>query len=290
MSEYAAETTPKRHPISAAWPDMTPEDFQSLRDSITDGGQREPVVLLDGEVLDGWQRLQACIAECIEPRFEVFSGGDPIAYVRDKHTRRPLGLTQRLVATALMNRWKPAHRPNNSAPSAELTSAQMARMAGASVRSAEQVKEAITHGVPEVVEAMKGGDLSAKRAAEIVKLPKDEQAEAITKPAPKPKAAKAKAKAKAEVPPPADDALRAEVAELRDKLAELASSLEETIADNDLMARVFDADDKVAAAIAEAKKLREMNRVLEERIRGLMNEKNEAIRAAKSWQRKAEGK
>jgi len=73
-----------------------------------------------------------------------------------------------------------------------------------------------------------------------------------------------------------------------DRLAELEANLKELIADNESMARAFEAGDQVAAALDEAKRFREQNRILEERIRGLMNEKNEAIRAAKSWKRKAE--
>ena len=75
----------KRHELSAAWPDMSEEDFQSLRDSIYEHGLREPIVLLDGEILDGWQRYSACIAEGMPPRFEEFQGDDPVDYVRDKH-------------------------------------------------------------------------------------------------------------------------------------------------------------------------------------------------------------
>lgn len=80
----------------------------------------------------------------------------------------------------------------------------------------------------------------------------------------------------------------AEVDSLREQIAELTTNLKETLADNESMARVFEADDKVKAALAEAKRYRELNRILEERIAGLMNEKNAAIRSAKSWQRKAE--
>lgn len=79
-----------------------------------------------------------------------------------------------------------------------------------------------------------------------------------------------------------------EAEELRDQLSEISRNLQDTIADNESMARVFEADDKLAAAIDEAKRYREQNRILEDRVRGLMNEKNEAIRLAKSWQRKCE--
>lgn len=52
--------------------------------------------------------------------------------------------------------------------------------------------------------------------------------------------------------------------------------------------RIADADDKLSTALAEVKRLTALNAVLQSRVDGLMAEKNEAIRAAKSWQRKFE--
>lgn len=80
--------------------------------------------------------------------------------------------------------------------------------------------------------------------------------------------------------------LEAEIVTLREQVSELSAQAAETLADNESMAKVFEADDKVAAALAEAKKYREMNRLLEERIRGLQGEKNEAVRMVKSYKAK----
>lgn len=99
-------------------------------------------------------------------------------------------------------------------------------------------------------------------------------------------AMKGKVKREPEPKPAPVDA--GEVQSLREQIDELIANLREATEDNESMARVFEADDKVKAALAEAKRYRELNRILEERIAGLMNEKNAAIRAAKSWQRKAE--
>lgn len=63
----------------------------------------------------------------------------------------------------------------------------------------------------------------------------------------------------------------------RDQEEELAS-----------LRRIADSDDKLKAAMDEARRFREENRILKERINSLMNEKLAAVRAAKSWQRKAE--
>ncbi|NMG46577.1 hypothetical protein GO613_00440 [Azoarcus communis] len=82
--------------------------------------------------------------------------------------------------------------------------------------------------------------------------------------------------------------LRAENAELREQLAELASNLEEAIEEIEVLHRVTEADDQIKAALAEARRVTEHNRVLEERIRGLTGESAEAIKLAKSWKRKAQ--
>lgn len=84
------------------------------------------------------------------------------------------------------------------------------------------------------------------------------------------------------------DQLRARVKELEASNAELRANLDETLADNESMAKSFEGDDRLGEALADAKKWRAEVMVLRQRVNGLMNEKNEAVRSAKSWQRKAE--
>lgn len=69
---------------------------------------------------------------------------------------------------------------------------------------------------------------------------------------------------------------------------EIAASQRDDEEELAALRKIAEADDKLAAALAENKQLRAMNRVLNERVNGLMEEKNEAIRSAKSWQRKAQ--
>ena len=76
------------------------------------------------------------------------------------------------------------------------------------------------------------------------------------------------------------------MATLREQLQELRQNNRELIDDNESLGRVFEADDELAAAAAEIKRLNEIVRVQRERIAGLLNEKNEAIRLIKGLQRK----
>lgn len=176
----------ERHPLSAAWPDMADEDFVALKDSISYSGLLEPITLYEGQILDGWHRYVACVATGMEPSFIEFSGSEPVQFVQDKHTRRPLTLTQRLTCIALMHRWRPRGGNQSAGPADCLSSKDIAKAAGGGVRSAEHVKEAITKGAPELVQAMKAGKVGAEKAAAIAKLPQEQQAAAIHQPLPRP--------------------------------------------------------------------------------------------------------
>jgi hypothetical protein len=82
--------------------------------------------------------------------------------------------------------------------------------------------------------------------------------------------------------------LRAKVEALEEWGAANAKTAKELLEENASMQKVFDADDKVKAAMAEAKRYREMNRILEERIRGMQNETLAAKKSAQTWQRRAD--
>lgn len=69
---------------------------------------------------------------------------------------------------------------------------------------------------------------------------------------------------------------------------ELAAQEREEADERAALQRLLDADDKLAHLDAENKKLRALNRVLEERVNGLLAEKSAAVASAKKWQRKCE--
>lgn len=104
-------------------------------------------------------------------------------------------------------------------------------------------------------------------------------------------ASPASSRNKSEKPPLSEvESLRARVNELEDKLYEIGDELSELVKENESLGRVSESSDQISASLAEAKRFREENRVLKERINGLTNEKAEAVRLAKYWKKKAEGK
>lgn len=174
----------ERHFLSAAWGDMPADEFQALVDDIAVHGQRDPIVIFDGAVLDGWHRYQACEQLLRNVKaIELDAEEDPVAWVISKNAkRRSLNAGQRAMAVAECQQWAPEGKPVNSAPGAELrtTTAQMAAQAGVGTRTVEQAKKVITEASPEVKAAVKSGKVSVKQAAEALKK---QPAKQKTKPA-----------------------------------------------------------------------------------------------------------
>jgi hypothetical protein len=102
--------------------------------------------------------------------------------------------------------------------------------------------------------------------------------ESDSTPTPPSAPAKAPAPAKAAAAPlPADEGPTA---------AEIAAAERAAIEEIEALRKIAMTDDKLAAALAESKQLRALNRVLQERNDGLMNEKNELVKRIKALQRK----
>ncbi|MBK7490851.1 MAG: ParB N-terminal domain-containing protein [Nitrosomonas sp.] len=81
-----------------------------------------------------------------------------------------------------------------------------------------------------------------------------------------------------------EESIRAEMDSEFDPVAELETTHKEI----DRLTKVIESDDQLAAAMAENKRLTELCRVLEERMRGFQSSENAAKQAAKMWKNKFE--
>lgn len=87
----------KSHPASEAFPMMDNKRFDELKEDIKNSGLKLPIILFDGMILDGRNRMKACIELGITPKTETFTG-DPWAYVWSLNgTRRDLVAEQRYL-------------------------------------------------------------------------------------------------------------------------------------------------------------------------------------------------
>lgn len=244
----------QQHPLSAAFPAMSEQDFQSLKDSITEIGVQNPITLFEGMVIDGWHRYTAANELGMDCPVVELGDVDPRDFVLAQNkARRHITQAQLAMATTSVYAWRPVGNPalSNSAPGAELkTTKELAVSAGVSERTIEQAKAVQTKAAPEVVEAVKAGEIGLKKAAAIAKLPKEEQAAAIHKPAPK---------AAPEAPP----------APANHELEEAVSTINELAAENDQLrdrvavAAMQGTDEERAMAAETIAELREQIKTLE---------------------------
>jgi len=94
----------KIHPLANLFPRHSGEEITELSQSIKDMGQLQPIMIAteNGEtyLIDGRNRLAACIEAGVEPVIEVFEGDIP-AYIHSVNLRRDHTKGQRAMAYAI---------------------------------------------------------------------------------------------------------------------------------------------------------------------------------------------
>lgn len=172
METYAS------HPLADTLPLLEGAEFDELVQSIKTHGQRDPITLYDGKILDGRNRYRACLAAGVEPIFEVLDpeDGQPpsdemlAAYVYDRNVlRRQLTESQRALAAARLLSY------GNLASNAQ-TFERLAAKADVSPRTVVDAATVAKRGSDNVISLVERGEVSVSRAAAVVrgKIPEDE--------------------------------------------------------------------------------------------------------------------
>jgi hypothetical protein len=76
------------HPLARIFPLLDGKPLEELVADIRANGLREPIVLHEGRILDGRNCYRACREAGVEPHFQIFTGGDPLAYVISLNLKR----------------------------------------------------------------------------------------------------------------------------------------------------------------------------------------------------------
>jgi ParB-like chromosome segregation protein Spo0J len=200
------------HPAAALFPLMKGPEFGLLVEDIDEHGLREPIVMYQGLVLDGRNRLRACELAGVEPRFVEWEGtGSPLAFVLSRNLhRRHLNESQRAMIGArarLMFEEEAAERkrasqyghdsqsntvegagdekPRENTVTANLrspartASADAAELLNVSERSVESASRVLKSGDEQVIAAVASGDVAVSDAAAVANRPKEEQRRAL---------------------------------------------------------------------------------------------------------------
>jgi hypothetical protein len=98
----------KSHPFADLFPMMTAQEQEALAADIAENGQRQPIVLYQGQILDGRNRLLACETAGVDPIFTTHEGDDASALalvISLNAQRRDMSASQRaIVAARIMER------------------------------------------------------------------------------------------------------------------------------------------------------------------------------------------
>lgn len=246
-----------QHPLSAAFPAMSTEDFQALKDSIESIGVQNPITTFEGMVIDGWHRYTAASELGMNCPVVELADVDPRDFVLAQNkARRHVTQAQLAMATTAVYDWKPHGGAMDTQCPSTKSAAELASISGVHPNTIKQAKVVQTKAAPEVIEAVKKGEIGLPKAAKIANLPKEEQAAAISKPV-------------AEIGPKPE--------ELTDDSPTLEELVDELQADNTRLTaeiKALEADDQKAETI-------KWHRMYEHAMRA----QNDALRQAASHQK-----
>jgi ParB-like chromosome segregation protein Spo0J len=167
------------HDLANIFPLLAGDEAKALANDILEHGLREPITLLEGKILDGRNRYNACLDVGVEPRFASYRGDNPAAYVVSLNLkRRHLDESQRAMLAKKLAALEHGQRQTGKFAGVT-TQAKAASMLNVSERSVRTAGSVIDKAVPEIVTAVEKGVISISAAAQFAKQPKEEQSKQI---------------------------------------------------------------------------------------------------------------
>lgn len=189
------------HPLANIFPLIEGDDFEKLVADIREHGLREPITLLNRQILDGRNRYRAAIAAKVLPEsldqltvtqlkhfkhYTPAGGVEPsqeelVAFVLSKNLhRRQLNESQRaMVAANIAN--MAAHRPDEKSANLQTSQDVAAKRLNVSTRSVADAVKVKREAAPELRTAVEQGHIAVSIAAKAVTLPPDDQREIAEK-------------------------------------------------------------------------------------------------------------
>ena len=136
---------PQVHTAALLVRDMSEVEYAVFRDDIAANGLREPIKVLDGEIIDGRHRMRACRETGTPPRFETVETDDPWGYVRSANiARRHLSVAERAMeAASVATRTREDRKEYNTGKSPDVaapTQEEAAKTYNVSERSVRKAK------------------------------------------------------------------------------------------------------------------------------------------------------
>jgi hypothetical protein len=157
------------HPAASLFPLMTDAEIDALAEDMAANGQREPIILFRGQILDGRNRLLACARKGIAPKFHNELPADPYVYAASVNLhRRHLDASQRAMIAAKLATMRKG-RPSENAPQEAFSQTEAAILMQSSRSGVQRAHFVRENGVPALVEAVEQRLVTVATAAEFAK-------------------------------------------------------------------------------------------------------------------------
>ncbi len=148
---------------------MPENELKELAEDIKKNGLLEDITLtLDGSLLDGNSRWDACELAGIEPRTVVYRGADSISFVISKNKyRKHLEIGQLAMVMAKLAGLKRGYHSDSLAEG--ISRKALSEQSGLSYGTIDNARMVLNHGAPNVVAMVEKGEVTVRTAAEAVR-------------------------------------------------------------------------------------------------------------------------
>jgi ParB-like chromosome segregation protein Spo0J len=170
------------HEYASIFPMLPEAELNQLAEDIKTNGLNNPIIKLDGKILDGRNRFAACKIAGIRPVFDEYQGDDPLAFVFSQNfTRRQLSESQKGMIGAryaTLSEGRPRETVSGDTVNGK-SRKEAADMVGVGEATVGRARSILTHGAPELVSAVERGEVTVNAGAAVAKLPHEEQRAAV---------------------------------------------------------------------------------------------------------------
>jgi hypothetical protein len=183
------------HPLANLFPLIEGEAFQQLVADVREHGVREPVVLLDGKILDGRNRYRAGLQagfftespegspipqpQYMFDHYDAELHGEPLAWVLSKNLeRRHLTDDQRRMVAARIVSMQ-GGRPSKTVPNGTVSRKQAAALLSVDERGVKDARAVVRSGAAELQDAVDQRRVTVRMAADLAALPVEQQREIL---------------------------------------------------------------------------------------------------------------
>ena len=164
----------KNHELADLFPMMSDSEISDMSKDIKANGQRNPIVIHEGKILDGRNRYAACVMADIDPIEVPFKGKDALSYVLSTNLhRRHLSTSQRAMVAANIANLNLGEKSDSSKELSHVTQAEAAEKLNVSLASVKRAKD-IQDSDKALAKDISSGKITLGAAQKVIKAQEEE--------------------------------------------------------------------------------------------------------------------